>query len=141
MPAYLFLPRMRRQYRCTKKGDSIPTESFWSKGFDRIPCKTNQGFAYSKRALFALISREAFRVLKPGGLMISETSDHINWLFQGTYRSVLHERNVEGDDVVSFHSRYDPSKGTFERLFVDFAHSSRKHRGSSTSGHLGYSGT
>lgn len=64
------------------------------------------------------VAREAFRVLKRGGVMVSEVNDHVGLLASGSYQRVLYEPSGE-KDILSFHTAYDGDKGTFGRLFVN----------------------
>jgi len=75
-------------------------------------------FAHFSLSEFRQIASEAFRVLKPGGVMIAEVSDHVALLFSGWYQRTLYEPS--GDvDVVSIHANYDQEKGTFNRIFLN----------------------
>ncbi|MBO8175691.1 MAG: class I SAM-dependent methyltransferase [Thermococcus sp.] len=62
---------------------------------------------------FDKIIQEAFRVLKPNGVLFLEYADWIRLLHQG-YREVLVE-----DPFISFHISLDTTKGQIERLFIN----------------------
>ncbi|MBI3841521.1 MAG: methyltransferase domain-containing protein [Thaumarchaeota archaeon] len=64
------------------------------------------------------IMGEVRRVLKPGGVVVTEINDHVGLFLSGMYQRILYEPSGD-DDVVSIHSRYDGEKGTFNRLFLD----------------------
>lgn len=81
-------------------------------------------FAHFSLQEFRQIASEVFRVLKRGGVMIAEVSDHVALLFSGMYQRTLYE--PAGDlDVISIHTRYDQEKGTFNRIFLDLSTNKR----------------
>jgi ubiquinone/menaquinone biosynthesis C-methylase UbiE len=70
------------------------------------------------------IADEAWRVLKPRGVVITEVNDHVALFLSGMYQRALYEPS--GDkDVFSLHTRYDGERGTFNRLFVDLDRNQR----------------
>ncbi|MDA4129049.1 MAG: class I SAM-dependent methyltransferase [Thaumarchaeota archaeon] len=64
------------------------------------------------------VMSEAYRVLKPGGVLVAEINDHVALFLSGMYQRILYEPSGE-KDVFSLHTNYDGEKGTFNRLFVD----------------------
>ncbi len=66
----------------------------------------------------SLAAKQAFRVLRPGGVMITELNDTVSMMVSGLYRQVLYE--PAGDkDILSVHTKYDGEKGTLGRLHVN----------------------
>ncbi|WP_232473455.1 class I SAM-dependent methyltransferase [Thermococcus thioreducens] len=62
---------------------------------------------------FDKIVQEAFKVLKPSGVLFLEYADWVRLLHQG-YRDALVE-----DPFISFHVSLDTTKGQVERLFIN----------------------
>ena len=81
-------------------------------------------FGHFSMGEFRKIAGEAFRVLKPGGVMISEVNDHVALAISGMYQRVLYEPSGE-KDIFSLHTRYDGEEGTFSRLFLNLENNQR----------------
>ncbi|MDV3294014.1 MAG: class I SAM-dependent methyltransferase [Nitrososphaerales archaeon] len=108
------------------KGDATRLK-FGASAFDAVVF-LGAPFGHFGLVDFQQIARETFRVLRSGGVMVAEVNDHVAMMMAGVYQRILYEPSGE-KDVVSIHTRYDPEKGTFNRLFVDFG-SKRRFKGS-----------
>ena len=94
------------------RAPKFPDESFDSVVFLGAP------FGHFSIGEFEQIARQALRMLKRNGTMISEVNDHVALFLSGMYQRILYEPAGE-DDALSLHTRYDGQAGTFNRLFLD----------------------
>jgi ubiquinone/menaquinone biosynthesis C-methylase UbiE len=67
---------------------------------------------------YQTIASQMRRILKPGGISITEVHDHFGLFFSGLYQRITYEPSADRD-IVSIHTRYDAQEGTFNRLYLD----------------------
>ncbi len=85
-------------------------------------------FGHFSLGEFRAIAKEAYRVLRHRGLMVTEVNDHIALFLSGMYQRILYEPSGT-KDIVSIHTRYDSENGAFNRLFLNLE-TNRRFKGS-----------